>query len=62
MFRPSSHRTVFAAGKVKPKPITDVWSAIRFNANARLVLSEPKAAAAEIKGRVAFWKGGSGFS
>jgi len=54
-FRPSSHRTV--CGWKGEAHYYDVIVNDQVNANAAWFYPEPKAAAAEIKGRVAFWKG-----
>jgi len=53
--RPSSHRTV--CGWKGEAHYYDVVVGDQVNANAAWFYPEPKAAAAEIKGRVAFWKG-----
>ena len=54
-FRPSSHRSV--CGWKGEAHYYDVVVGEKVNANAAWFYPEPKAAAAEIKGRVAFWKG-----
>ena len=54
-FRPSSHRTV--CGWKGEAHYFDVIVAGQVNANAAWFYPDPKAAAAEIRGRVAFWKG-----
>jgi uncharacterized protein (DUF427 family) len=54
-FRPSSHRTV--CGWKGEAHYYDVVVDGQVNANAAWFYPEPKEAAAEIKGRVAFWKG-----
>jgi uncharacterized protein (DUF427 family) len=54
-FRPSSHRTV--CGWKGEAHYYDVVVDGEVNANAAWFYPEPKAAANEIKGRVAFWKG-----
>jgi len=54
-FRPSSHRTV--CGWKGEAHYYDVVVNDQVNANAAWFYPEPKAAAAEIKSRVAFWKG-----
>jgi uncharacterized protein (DUF427 family) len=54
-FRPSSHRTV--CGWKGEAHYYDVVVDGEVNANAAWYYPEPKAAAAEIKDRVAFWKG-----
>ena len=54
-FRPSSHRTV--CGWKGEAHYYDVVVDGQVNANAAWFYPEPKDAAAEIKGRVAFWKG-----
>ncbi|MFM8545212.1 MAG: DUF427 domain-containing protein [Vulcanococcus sp.] len=54
-FRPSSHRTV--CGWKGEAHYYDVVVDGAVNANAAWYYPEPKQAAAEIKGRVAFWKG-----
>jgi len=54
-FRPSSHRTV--CGWKGEAHYYDVVVAGQVNANAAWFYPTPKAAAEEIKGRVAFWKG-----
>ena len=55
LVRPSSHRTV--CGWKGEAHYYDVVVAGQVNANAAWLYPDPKAAAAEIKGRVAFWKG-----
>lgn len=54
-FRPSSHRTV--CGWKGEDHYYDVLVAGQVNANAAWFYPDPKPAAAEILGRVAFWKG-----
>ncbi|MFO7628246.1 MAG: DUF427 domain-containing protein [Prochlorococcaceae cyanobacterium] len=54
-FRPSSHRSV--CGWKGEAHYYDVLVEGQVNANAAWFYPEPKQAAAEIKGRVAFWKG-----
>lgn len=54
-FRPSSHRSV--CGWKGEAHYYDVLVDGQVNANAAWFYPEPKQAAAEIKGRVAFWKG-----
>jgi uncharacterized protein (DUF427 family) len=54
-FRPSSHRTV--CGWKGEAHYYDVVVDGQVNANAAWFYPEPKDAAAQIKGRVAFWKG-----
>ena len=54
-FRPSSHRTV--CGWKGEAHYFDVVVDGQVNANAAWFYPEPKEAAANIKGRVAFWKG-----
>lgn len=54
-FRPSSHRSV--CGWKGEAHYYDVLVDGEVNANAAWFYPEPKQAAAEIKGRVAFWKG-----
>jgi uncharacterized protein (DUF427 family) len=54
-FRPSSHRTV--CGWKGEAHYYDVVVDGQVNANAAWFYPAPKAAAEEIKGRVAFWKG-----
>jgi len=54
-FRPSSHRTV--CGWKGEAHYFDVVVDGQVNANAAWFYPEPKAAAEEIRGRVAFWKG-----
>lgn len=54
-FRPSSHRSV--CGWKGEAHYYDVVVDGAVNANAAWYYPEPKQAAAEIKGRVAFWKG-----
>lgn len=54
-FKPSSHRTV--CGWKGEAHYYDVVVDGKVNANAAWFYPEPKQAAAEIKGRVAFWKG-----
>jgi len=54
-FRPSSHRTV--CGWKGEAQYYDVVVAGQVNANAAWFYPDPKTAAAEIRGRVAFWKG-----
>ena len=54
-FRPSSHRTM--CGWKGEAHYYDVVVDGQVNANAAWFYPEPKEAAAEIKGRVAFWKG-----
>jgi len=54
-FRPSSHRTV--CGWKGEAHYYDVVVAGQVNANAAWFYPDPKTAAAEIRGRVAFWKG-----
>ena len=54
-FRASSHRTV--CGWKGEAHYYDVMVDGAVNANAAWYYPEPKAAAAAIKGRVAFWKG-----
>ena len=54
-FRPSSHRTV--CGWKGEAHYYDVVVDGQVNANAAWFYPEPKDAAANIKGRVAFWKG-----
>ena len=54
-FRPSSHRTV--CGWKGEAHYYDVVVDGQVNANAAWFYPTPKAAADEIKGRVAFWKG-----
>ena len=54
-FEPSSHRTV-CGWKGKAHYYNVVVNG-EVNANAAWFYPEPKQAAAEIKGRVAFWKG-----
>ena len=54
-FQPSSHHTTCPWKGVASYYDVQVGSAV--NANAAWYYPEPKAAAAEIKGRVAFWKG-----
>ena len=54
-FRPSSHRTV--CGWKGEAHYYDVVVDGQVNANAAWFYPEPKEAAANIKGRVAFWKG-----
>ncbi|MFN9546643.1 MAG: DUF427 domain-containing protein [Cyanobacteriota bacterium] len=54
-FRPSSHRTV--CGWKGEAHYYDVVVEGQVNANAAWFYPSPKAAADEIKGRVAFWKG-----
>lgn len=54
-FRPSSHRTV--CGWKGEAHYYDVIVDGQVNANAAWYYPEPKPAADEIKGRVAFWKG-----
>jgi uncharacterized protein (DUF427 family) len=53
--RPSSHRSV--CGWKGEAHYYDVVVGDQVNANAAWFYPEPKPAAAEIKGRVAFWKG-----
>jgi uncharacterized protein (DUF427 family) len=53
--RASSHRTV--CGWKGEAHYYDVVVADQVNANAAWFYPDPKPAAAEIKGRVAFWKG-----
>jgi uncharacterized protein (DUF427 family) len=55
LVRPSSHRTI--CGWKGEAHYYDVVVAGQVNANAAWFYPDPKAAAAEIKGRVAFWKG-----
>jgi uncharacterized protein (DUF427 family) len=54
-FRPSSHRTV--CGWKGEAHYYDVVVDGQVNANAAWFYPDPKPAAAEIQGRVAFWKG-----
>ena len=54
-FRPSSHRSV--CGWKGEAHYYDVVVGDQVNANAAWYYPEPQQAAAEIKGRVAFWKG-----
>jgi len=54
-FRPSSHRTV--CGWKGEAHYYDVVVDGQVNANAAWFYPDPRPAAAEIKGRVAFWKG-----
>jgi len=54
-FRPSSHRS--SCGWKGEAHYYDVVVDGQINANAAWFYPEPKSAAAEIKGRVAFWKG-----
>ena len=54
-FQPSSHRTV--CGWKGEAHYYNVVVDGQVNANAAWFYPEPKEAAAEIKGRVAFWKG-----
>jgi uncharacterized protein (DUF427 family) len=54
-FRPSSHRTM--CGWKGEAHYFDVVVDGQVNANAAWFYPAPKAAAEEIKGRVAFWKG-----
>ncbi len=54
-FRPSSHRTV--CGWKGEAHYYDVLVDGQVNANAAWYYPEPKDAAKQIKGRVAFWKG-----
>jgi len=54
-FRPSSHRTV--CGWKGEAHYYDVVVDGQINANAAWFYPDPKPAAAEIQGRVAFWKG-----
>jgi uncharacterized protein (DUF427 family) len=54
-FRPSSHRTV--CGWKGEAHYYDVVVDGQVNANAAWFYPDPKAAAEEIRGRVAFWKG-----
>jgi uncharacterized protein (DUF427 family) len=54
-FRPSNHRTV--CGWKGEAHYYDVVVDGEVNANAAWFYPEPKAAANNIKGRVAFWKG-----
>jgi len=54
-FRPSAHRSV--CGWKGEAHYYDVVVDGQVNANAAWYYPEPKSAAAEIKGRVAFWKG-----
>jgi uncharacterized protein (DUF427 family) len=54
-FRPSSHRTI--CGWKGEAHYFDVVVDGQVNANAAWYYPTPKAAAEEIKGRVAFWKG-----
>lgn len=54
-FRPSDHRTV--CGWKGEAHYYDVVVDGQVNANAAWFYPEPKDAAAQIKGRVAFWKG-----
>jgi uncharacterized protein (DUF427 family) len=54
-FQPSSHRSV--CGWKGEAHYYDVVVNGQVNANAAWFYPDPKAAAAEIKGRVAFWKG-----
>jgi uncharacterized protein (DUF427 family) len=54
-FRPSDHRSV--CGWKGEAHYYDVVVDGRVNANAAWFYPDPKPAAAEIKGRVAFWKG-----
>ncbi|WP_322775939.1 DUF427 domain-containing protein [Synechococcus sp. CBW1107] len=53
--RPSSHRSV--CGWKGEAHYYDVVVGDQVNANAAWFYPEPKQAASEIKGRVAFWKG-----
>lgn len=54
-FRPSDHRSV--CGWKGEAHYYDVVVDGQVNANAAWFYPDPKSAAAEIKGRVAFWKG-----
>ena len=54
-FRPSGHRSV--CGWKGEAHYYDVVVDGQVNANAAWFYPEPKSAAAEIRGRVAFWKG-----
>ena len=54
-FRPSEHRSV--CGWKSEAYYYDVVVDGQVNANAAWFYPEPKEAAAQIKGRVAFWKG-----
>ena len=54
-FRPSDHRSV--CGWKGEAHYYDVVVDGQVNANAAWFYPDPKPAAAEIKGRVAFWKG-----
>jgi uncharacterized protein (DUF427 family) len=54
-FRPSSHRS--SCGWKGEAHYYDVVVDGKVNANAAWFYPDPKPAAAEIKGRVAFWKG-----
>jgi len=54
-FRPSSHRSI--CGWKGEAHYYDVVVDDQVNANAAWFYPDPKAAAAEIRGRVAFWKG-----
>jgi uncharacterized protein (DUF427 family) len=54
-FRPSDHRSV--CGWKGEAHYYDVVVDGQVNANAAWYYPDPKSAAAEIKGRVAFWKG-----
>lgn len=54
-FQPSSHQTTCPWKGVASYYDVKVGAAL--NANAAWYYPEPKAAASEIKGRVAFWKG-----
>ena len=54
-FQPSSHRTV--CGWKGEAHYYDVVVNGQVNANAAWFYPDPKPAAAEIRGRVAFWKG-----
>jgi uncharacterized protein (DUF427 family) len=55
LLRPSSHRTV--CGWKGEAHYYDVVVDGQVNANAAWFYPDPKPAAADIKGRVAFWKG-----
>ena len=54
-FRPSSHRSI--CGWKGEAHYYDVVVGDQVNANAAWFYPDPKDAAAEIRGRVAFWKG-----
>jgi uncharacterized protein (DUF427 family) len=56
-FRPSRHRTVCGWKREAHTTSTDVVVDGQANANATWFYPEPKDAAAQIKGSVAFWKG-----